>query len=136
MNKCLNCGKEIKQKEGARERKFCENQNACKQAYHNKNKKQPKYVTLKSFQELKAELDKAKEDNSELLAKIEENNKPENKAKIEARRNGTEDNTKKEHKQPLTPVEMTEKPIRSGYKSGFDYSIALAEWKEKQILIT
>ena len=64
--------------------------------------------------------------------KVEENSKPENKAKIEAVRNGTANSTKKEFKQPLAPSECTEKPIRSNYKEGIDYSIALAEWKDKQ----
>ena len=66
------------------------------------------------------------------IPKIIENNKPENKAKIEAERNGTANTTKKDFKQPLLPSEMSDKPIRSNFKDGFDYSIALAEWKEKQ----
>ena len=60
MNKCLNCSAEIVQKNGGKERKFCDNNNACKQAYFNKQKKEPKYVKLSSFQELKNELDIAK----------------------------------------------------------------------------
>lgn len=64
--------------------------------------------------------------------KVAENNKPENKAKKEAERNGVGGNAKKEHKQPLMSSEMTDKPNRSDYKDGMDYSIALAEWKEKQ----
>ncbi len=118
MNNCLNCGKEIVQKNGGKERKFCDNNNACKQAYHNAHKKPQKYVLKETY--------------DKLLAKIAENNKPENKAEIEAKRNGVASNTKKEYKQPLTMQEMTDKPIRSNFKESLDYSIALAEWKEKQ----
>jgi hypothetical protein len=52
MNKCLNCGAEIIQKNGSRERKFCDNQNKCKQAYHNKIKREPKYVQFKTYKDL------------------------------------------------------------------------------------
>ena len=40
---CLNCNKEVKQSEGKRERKYCDDN--CKQQYWVKNhKKEPKYV--------------------------------------------------------------------------------------------
>lgn len=61
MNKCLNCGAEIVQKEGARERKFCENQNKCKQAYHNKHKKPQKFVRKDKYDKVVEELVKIKE---------------------------------------------------------------------------
>lgn len=60
--------------------------------------------------------------------KVAENNKPENKAE----RNGVGGNAKKEHKQPLMPSEMTDKPNRSDYKESMDYYIDLDKWKEKQ----
>jgi len=48
MTKCLECGSEIKQTEGRRPRKFCDNKGKCKGAYWIKNKpKEPRYV-LKS----------------------------------------------------------------------------------------
>jgi len=48
MTKCLECGSEIKQTEGRRPRKFCDNKGKCKGAYWLKNKpKEPRYV-LKS----------------------------------------------------------------------------------------
>jgi len=125
MNNCLNCGKEIKQKEGARERKFCENQNACKQAYHNKHKKQPKYVKLSSFQALK-------DMNAKLMEQLENERKKQNKAISEAFTNPAT-NTMGIDKitQPYSSND-TDKPIRSNFKDGIEYSIALAEWKEKQ----
>lgn len=42
--------------------------------------------------------------------KVAENNKPENKAKIEGERNGTVNSIKKEIKQPLTPQECEMPP--------------------------
>ncbi len=96
MNNCLNCGKEIVQKNGGKERKFCDNNNACKQAYHNAHKKPQKYVLKETY--------------DKLLAQIAENNKPENKAEIEAKRNGTAGNTKKEYKYPLSEKDV----VRSG----------------------
>lgn len=57
MNKCLNCGAEIIQKNGGKQRLFCDNQNKCKQAYHNKTKKEPKYVQYQTFKELKDRFD-------------------------------------------------------------------------------
>ena len=48
---CLNCGKEVKQIEGKRQRKYCDD--ACKQIHWKKtNKKEPKYVQYKTFKEL------------------------------------------------------------------------------------
>jgi hypothetical protein len=61
MNKCLNCGAEIIQKNGGKERKFCDNLNKCKQAYFNKNKKPKKYVQVEKFEALKKELDDLKQ---------------------------------------------------------------------------
>jgi len=64
--------------------------------------------------------------------KIEENNKPENKAKIEAERNVTINSIKKEFKQPLLPSKCTDKPIQIKGEDNWDYKIRVAEWKEKQ----
>lgn len=48
---CLNCNKEVKQTEGKRQRKYCDD--ACKQIHWKKtNKKEPKYVQYKTFKEL------------------------------------------------------------------------------------
>lgn len=59
MTKCLNCGAEIKQKEGARERRFCDNKNKCKQAYHNKKngsgyKPKKKHISFEEYEKLMA----------------------------------------------------------------------------------
>ena len=59
--------------------------------------------------------------------KIAENNKPENKAKIEAERNGTANSTKKEHKQPFTPLEVFVAPPINNGKNELD------DWHRKQI---
>ncbi|HUM52920.1 MAG TPA: hypothetical protein PK431_13945 [Chitinophagales bacterium] len=118
MSNCLNCGKEIAQKNGGKERKFCDNNNACKQAYHNKNKKPPKYVLKETY--------------DKLLAKIAENNTPINKAKILSERETVNEASKKAG-YPLTENQAAQyKPEKQKGETGMDYAIRLAEWKEKQ----
>jgi hypothetical protein len=78
MNNCLNCGKEIVQKEFGKPRKFCDNNNSCKQSYHNKNKKEKRFVRFDSFQALKEKFDMVVAENNELkLAKSVPNQKEE-----------------------------------------------------------
>jgi endogenous inhibitor of DNA gyrase (YacG/DUF329 family) len=62
--KCINCGKEVPQKEGRRQRKFCDNNGKCRVAYfHKTHPKEKKYVlkerdeaVVKERDELKAQL--------------------------------------------------------------------------------
>lgn len=82
MNKCLYCQKDIVQKNGGKERKFCDNNNACKQAYHNKNKKEPKYVLKSTY--------------DALLAKVSGDNKGSKKEESESKKADTK------RKYPLT----------------------------------
>jgi len=123
MNNCLNCGAEIKQKEGARKRKFCDNQNKCKQAYHNKKngsgyKPKRKHLSVEEYEKL--------------IAQIKENNKPENKQRIEAERAGVANDTKKQRKQPLTPQDCEAEPIKQEGESSIDYRYRYAEWLERK----
>lgn len=59
MDNCLNCQKEITQKEGKRAKKFCND--ICRATYwQKKNKgKEPKYVLFKTFKEMQEKLNKA-----------------------------------------------------------------------------
>lgn len=75
-NNCLNCGKEVPQTEGKRERKYCDNNGACKSEYQRKHTKaEPKYVQYKTFQALKDKFTEAeKEFESKLIGLIENSN--------------------------------------------------------------
>lgn len=57
MNKCLNCGAEIKQMEGSREKKYCND--VCRASYHQNKKKgkEPQYVRYSTFKALKDKMD-------------------------------------------------------------------------------
>lgn len=126
MSNCIQCGKEIKQKEGARERKFCDNKNKCKQAYHNKNVKKPKYVLFKSFKSLKDELDAVKEENQTLRSKIEF--KVADKSAYDG---------KKIERPILDEVGLWENapddfPKKQNGESSIEYRLRVAEWNEKQ----
>lgn len=78
MTNCLYCNAEIEQKNGGKERKFCDNNNSCKQAYHNKNKKPPKYVLFSTFQELQEKFNALNGKNTQ-----ETQNKPQEATKKE-----------------------------------------------------
>lgn len=54
---CLNCGAELKQMEGSREKKYCND--ICRASYHQKKNKgvEPKYVRYSTFKELKDKFD-------------------------------------------------------------------------------
>lgn len=69
---CLSCGKEIIQKNWGKQRKFCDNNNACKQSYYNRNKKEPKYVRKETFDALEKNLKEvlSKGYDKELLDKV------------------------------------------------------------------
>ena len=63
---CLNCGKEVKQTEGKRQRKYCND--ACKQIHWKKtNKKEPKYVQYKTFKELLDKFNSLSERDNQLI---------------------------------------------------------------------
>lgn len=53
MSKCLNCGKDVIQTDGKRERKYCDNKGACKQQYW--LKQNPKKVDKAKTVELPAD---------------------------------------------------------------------------------
>ena len=56
MTKCLNCEAEVKQTEGRRPRKFCDNKGKCRLAYWNKNQpKKGRYVLKTTFDKVKLE---------------------------------------------------------------------------------
>ncbi len=71
MSNCLNCGAEVVQVEGRRERKFCDNNNKCKGEYNRKQNKAPKYVQFKSFQELQAKFEAAIKEREEFRHKLD-----------------------------------------------------------------
>jgi hypothetical protein len=72
MSNCLNCGKGIVQTEGRRSKLYCNS--VCRATYHQKkNGGKVRWIPIEKY--------------NELLAKVTENNKPENKIKIEAERN-------------------------------------------------
>lgn len=140
MNTCLNCGAEIIQKNGGKERKFCDNLNKCKQAYFNRNKKPPKFVLLKTFQELKERFDEIAAENMELKsAKVIKDDK--NKSHPEL-------SYQKQAKEPQQPIKTTvgdkdvvepekavetpknKKPVMMEGESGVDFLIRLNEWKK------
>ena len=63
---CLNCNKEVKQIEGKRQRKYCDD--ACKQIHWKKtNKKEPKYVQYKTFKELLDKFNSLSERDNQLI---------------------------------------------------------------------
>jgi len=115
MNNCLNCGKEIVQKDFGKPRKFCDNNNSCKQAYHNKNKKEKRFVRFDSFQALKEKFDMVVAENMELKsAKIEKvDNKPIAKFVLD--------------------VEDNPMPIRMKGEDAFEFSARKNEWKKSQL---
>jgi endogenous inhibitor of DNA gyrase (YacG/DUF329 family) len=56
MKTCLNCGKEIEQKEGKRERKFCGD--VCRAThFRQKNAGKKKYVKIETYEKLQKELE-------------------------------------------------------------------------------
>ena len=73
------CGKELVHTEGRRPKKYCSDK--CRISHHVSQKHKPKYVQIEKFNELQ-------EKYKEVLQKVAENNKPENKEKIEKERNG------------------------------------------------
>lgn len=127
MSNCLNCTKELEPKEGKREKKFC-NDN-CRASYYSKNtkKKEPKYVQFKSFQSLKEQLDKAKEENVALRSKIDY------KATDKESYEGKSVNTA-----TIDEVGLTEQAKPANYpekikgESGFDYRVKCAVWYDEQ----
>lgn len=63
VKKCLNCGKEVEQVEGKRERLYCNP--SCKASYFRKNKpKEKKYIQIKTFEKLLKENKALKEELS------------------------------------------------------------------------
>ena len=124
MSNCLNCGKEVPQKEGKRQRKYCDD--SCKMAFHNKKKpKESKYVLKSTYEALK-------KDYETLIARnVAENNKPENKAHILAEINEVIQRPAEVFKQPLTPKEAIKQPIQSKMPEGLGWKEQL-EWKRNQ----
>lgn len=52
MTNCLNCNAEIEQKEGKREKKFCDGNCRATHWAKNNDKKEPKYVLFSTFKDL------------------------------------------------------------------------------------
>jgi hypothetical protein len=71
MTECLNCGKPIEQEDKTRrEKKYCND--TCRAAFHQKkNAGKKKYVRIETFEQLKEQLDKAKEENNRLKSSKE-----------------------------------------------------------------
>lgn len=65
MNKCLNCGEDIKNRvPGKREKKYCSD--SCRAAHYNKTnkpQKNRKYVLASTFAELKTKLEEISKEN-------------------------------------------------------------------------
>lgn len=77
MSKCLNCGNEVKQTEGRRPRKFCDNNGRCRGEHFRKNNpKEGKYVLRKTHEEMIKKftdrIEKVLEENKEDIGKIQE----------------------------------------------------------------
>jgi len=115
MNNCLECGSPLSHVEGRKKKMFC-NQ-VCKGKYWRKNnppKKENK--TVKIIEEILMS-EKGIELISEIMSKIA------NKSKSENRKLNTSD----------VPKILTEtnKPEKVKGESTIDYALRLAEWKEK-----
>ena len=116
MNKCLNCSAEIIQKNGGKERKFCDNNNACKQAYYNKKngsgyKPKRKHLTVEEYEALLSKIVDTSE-QKEIQKKVVSDLMDYGMAKVN------------------TPIAA--KPEKLKGESDWDYRIRVAEWKEKQ----
>ena len=128
MDNCLNCGKELFHVQGRRKKKFCDEK--CKQEHWRKQNTIPKYVQFSSFQKLKEQLDKTKEQNEKLEKQLTEIlEQPQAKKELKKAVNDLMDFGMAKVNLPIDG-----KPNRSDFKESIDYSIALAEWKEKQKL--
>lgn len=124
MSNCLNCGKDVIQKEGKRERKYCDDN--CKMAFHNKHKREPKYVLFKTFKDLSDKYEELKagkipEIPSELLQ-----NSPiiPNTAKDKAKKKEVKETT--ENNKSIPPM-----PVRGEKEDSFDFAARKNEWKIK-----
>jgi len=87
---CLNCNKEVKQSEGKRERKYCND--TCKQIHWQKtHKKEQKYVQYKTFKELLDKFNAVTENanTANLSPSKTKDNKTQGKEEKQAK-NGTE----------------------------------------------
>lgn len=79
---CLNCGAEIKQIEGSREKKYCND--ICRASFHQKKNKgkEPQYVRYSTFKELKDKMD--------ILMANKAQGEPENKKTTDSHEKGKE----------------------------------------------
>ena len=106
MSNCLNCNKEVPQVEGKRARKYCDNKGKCKYDYFYKQKNKNKVVLIKDEDGQWATADGTRV-RLEIEKVVEENNKPDNKKKIEEERNGVDKAEQDKREYPLTENEAT-----------------------------
>lgn len=127
---CLHCGTEVPQKEGRRQRKFCDNNGKCRVAYfHKTHPKEKKYVLKERYEELKLEYHKVLTRlHSCLTAAAEQEIKPQKAAKKPAKK----DRLPVAVDRMLQDIPVEDRPVREKGESGFTYSMRLAEWKDKQ----
>jgi len=92
MNECLNCGKEVVQKEGRRKRLYCSD--TCRVKFNRqKHGKKVRWVSVEKY--------------NELLERVSKNNEPENKASIMEQRNPP--TAKSKYQNPITEMDAYSK---------------------------
>lgn len=122
MPNCKYCNTPLPENEtGRRPREFCDNKQKCRNLWHRKNKKE-KSITIP--------IDQWKD----IQAKLLENNKPENKEKIEEERKGVKNDVSKSVRQnPITQKEATTEPKENTMAFYLKYDCyTLKEVEEKQ----